>query len=65
MPISCEHCNMQIMQPRILERFCGGWLAVSPTNATLRIGVTASSKEGALKAFSLAAKRWADILYDA
>ena len=44
--------------PRIIERRCGGWIAVSGPGAEIRIGVTADSKEGALKKFEAAMLDW-------
>ena len=48
--------------PRMIERACGGWLAVSPEGCSIRIGVAADGREEAAAAFSLAMKQWRRIL---
>lgn len=54
--------NVQEIAPKVRERQCGGWLAVSEENAELKIGVTADTEEGARAAFSNALIRWDKIL---
>jgi hypothetical protein len=51
-----------IPNPRITARACGGWLAVSPEDAPIRIGVTSHSEEGAKTKFEGAYKRWLEVL---
>jgi hypothetical protein len=42
----------------LVERQCGGWLAVSAPGAVLRIGVEGISKEDAGERFVAAVRRW-------
>ncbi len=39
------------IRPRLIERACGGWLAISPADAGLRIGVTAQTEQEARDKF--------------
>lgn len=48
--------------PRIRERRCGGWLAVSLADAPLKIGVTADTEDQAREAFAQAVREWEVIL---
>ena len=48
--------------PRLIERRCGGWLAVSNSTAPLKIGVTADTEEQAREAFGQAVREWEAIL---
>jgi hypothetical protein len=52
------------MQPRLLRTEYGGWLAVSPHNAPLSIGVFAWQADRARDDFACAARRWAEGLAD-
>lgn len=45
--------------PVLLMRKNGGFLAVSPPNATLRIGVAARTESGAKKLFEAEIQKWA------
>lgn len=54
--------HLEQIEPKIRERQCGGWLAVSEANADLKIGVTADTEEGARAAFAQALIRWGKIL---
>ena len=47
-----------VMTPRIIERQCGGWIAISEPASTLRIGVTAESEEAARAKFAATALDW-------
>jgi hypothetical protein len=49
-------------EPTLLRREDGGWLAVSPPNAPLHIGVAAWSADDARDRFVRAAKEWAHLL---
>lgn len=53
--------SMQIV-PQIIKRQCGGWIAVSGKDASLKIGVTASTEEEARAAFHQAMLEWEEIL---
>lgn len=52
------------IQPDLIERECGGWLAVSPVNASIRIGVTGSTKDDAASRFALSIRKWVETLYN-
>jgi hypothetical protein len=44
--------------PRLVPRQCGGWLALAPPGASLRIGVWADSEEAALDKYQTAVREW-------
>jgi hypothetical protein len=44
--------------PRLVERHCGGWLALAPRGATLKIGVTAETAEAARKKYQTTVAEW-------
>jgi len=46
------------MEPRLIERECGGWLAVTGPGDSPKIGVTAPSQDQAGAAFAKAAEAW-------
>ena len=48
--------------PRVTERTCGGWLAVSGVGASLKIGVTADTEEQARIGLAQAEREWEAIL---
>lgn len=50
------------ISPRLIQRARGGWLAVTPDNARLRLGVTAPTENEAREEFSRAIERWTEIL---
>ena len=50
------------IRPIIMQRACGGWLAVSPKWSPLRIGALAGTKLEAAEAFRRALSRWAEVL---
>lgn len=50
------------MRPRVIQRSCGGWLATSPSNMNLQIGVTAPTESEALNKFVQTLDRWREIL---
>jgi hypothetical protein len=53
--------KLAAIQPRLVPRECGGWLALSP-DAALRIGVTAPTELEAREAFRHALNRWIETL---
>lgn len=59
-----DEMNRQIIHPRLIERECGGWLALSPFDAQIRIGVTANTEEAARHEFARSIARWEEILAD-
>jgi len=48
-------------KPRLIERHCGGWLAVTPRNWPLAVGVESDTQEGAVIAFQAEMERWSRI----
>jgi hypothetical protein len=50
------------VEPTLLRREDGGWLAVSPPNAPLLIGVAAWSADDARDRFVRAAREWTALL---
>jgi predicted RNase H-like HicB family nuclease len=52
------------IRPRLIERECGGWLAVSPPEAALQIGVTGKSEAEAVRAYTQALRLWTAALLD-
>jgi hypothetical protein len=50
------------INPDLIHRTCGGWLAVSPRGTGLSLGVTAPSKEKAREKFRYVLARWLEIL---
>lgn len=50
------------MEPRVMPRQCGGWLAVSPKWAPLRIGVTGATEREAREGFRYAVTAWSATL---
>jgi hypothetical protein len=60
---TAEICGIR---PLVLERDGGrGWLAVSPKDAPIQIGVEDGTRDGALRKFELAVERWRLLLADA
>lgn len=56
-----ESNNKQIM-PDLIRRTTGGWLAVSPSNCRISVGVTASTQDEAIDGFRFMFSRWLEIL---
>jgi hypothetical protein len=48
--------------PRLVPRHCGGWLALAPKGASLRIGVWADSEEAAREKYRTALDGWQSTL---
>lgn len=46
------------IEPELSERVCGGWLAVTPSEAALRIGVVARTEMEARERFKQSVARW-------
>jgi hypothetical protein len=49
-------------EPILIERACGGWLAVTQPDDSLRIGVTADTEAEARAAFDEAVVAWERLL---
>ena len=54
--------DVERITPRLIERRCGGWIATSEANASLKIGVTADTEQQARLNFERAVKEWEHIL---
>ena len=50
--------NVDEIQPHLMRRTCGGWLAVAPTTALFQIGVTALTEREAIETFRFEYSRW-------
>lgn len=50
------------MEIRLIERQCGGWLALSPVGDPIQIGVTRPTKPAALAGFKESYLRWQQLL---
>ncbi len=50
------------VRPTLIERPAGGWLAVSPSNCGLSVGIDAPTKEEAIARFRSMFSRWLEIL---
>ena len=51
-----------VPKPRLIERQCGGILALSPRRARFQIGVTADTDAEAESAFWKAYVRWCELV---
>ena len=49
------------VKPQLVERKCGGWLAITPRGWPLSIGVTAETNAEAKREFEAALDRWSKI----
>ena len=54
---------LYLVKPVLMERHCGGWLAITPRGWPLAIGVTGDTEEEARRAFDAALERWSRIPY--
>ena len=52
------------VEPRLVERACGGWLAVSEPGAFLRVGVEGRTADEARERFRLEVLAWAALWDD-
>jgi hypothetical protein len=56
-----EQPALYAVKPVLVERACGGWIAMTPRGWPLSIGVTAPTQERAVCEFEHAMERWAKI----
>lgn len=49
-------------KPQLIERACGGWLALAPHESPVHIGVTADNEGAAREALAAALKEWDRLL---
>jgi hypothetical protein len=54
--------NAESIRPDLIRRTGGGWLAVSPKEAKISIGVTALSNDDAVEKFKSVYARWEELL---
>lgn len=50
------------IRPRLIQRKIGGWMAISPHNSGITIGVDADTKDEAIEQFRSMFSRWLEIL---
>lgn len=50
--------NEELINPRVIKRVRGGFLALSPRNAPIKVGAVAGTEEDARKAFSAIVLNW-------
>lgn len=50
------------IDPQIVQRECGGWLAFAPRTALFRVGVTAETEAEVREKFRTVYGRWIEIL---
>jgi hypothetical protein len=50
-----------VIRPDLVRRTMGGWLAIAPSGALFRIGVTALTEEEARDKFCSVYNRWIEI----
>lgn len=50
--------NIDKIQPYLMRRTCGGWLAVAPSTALFHIGVTALTEKEAIEKFRFEYSQW-------
>jgi hypothetical protein len=55
-------CGLDKIEPKILPRECGGWLAITPRWSPIRIGVTGATEAAARDRFRAALAKWAEAL---
>jgi hypothetical protein len=53
--------NADEIQPHLMRRTCGGWLAVAPRTALFRIGVTALTEKDVIEKFRFEYGRWVEL----
>lgn len=53
--------NATEIQPHLLRRTSGGWLAVAPSTALFRVGVTALTENEAVEKFRFEYGKWVEL----
>jgi hypothetical protein len=59
-----EIARLAEIKPQVIRRACGGWLAATPHNAGLSMGVTAPTEDEARETFGYVLARWLEIIFD-
>lgn len=62
--MNSQYEYLRQVRPNVVNMMCGGWLATSPREAAIRIGVVGISEADARTKFSESLGRWIDILTD-
>jgi hypothetical protein len=52
------------IQPKVVPRECGGWLATTPDVAPVRVGVTGETENAAREAFAISLGRWKSLVQE-
>lgn len=52
---------LYLVEPKLVERACGGWLAITPRGWPLSVGVCGVTLEAARNDFAAALSRWSAI----
>jgi hypothetical protein len=50
------------IQPVLIKRECGGWLAVTPDDVPLRLGMEGEDEQAAIDAYNRERANWIEIL---
>jgi hypothetical protein len=58
MEIIVNIINDELIDPRVIRRARGGFLALSPRNAPIRVGAVAATEEDAREAFGAIVQNW-------
>jgi hypothetical protein len=58
MEIIVNNINEELINPRVIKRVRGGFLALSPRNAPIRVGAVAATEEDAREAFGAIVLNW-------
>jgi hypothetical protein len=53
--------NAAEIRPDLMRRTCGGWLAVAPSSAKIRIGATGTTEAEAIETFRFVYSRWIEL----
>jgi hypothetical protein len=60
--MNLQSLEYRAKEPNVLHRSCGDWLATTPKDSGLVIGVTAPTEEDVREKFGWTVKRWVEIL---
>lgn len=56
--MNSQYEYLRHMEPELISRECGGWIAIAPKGAAIRIAVTAVSETEARREFALSLECW-------
>jgi hypothetical protein len=63
-PMSATVERLDRVEPHLIRRTCGGWLAITPKGSALSVGVTAPTEREAKEKFCYVLARWLEIIRD-